>query len=216
MRLLVTGGTGVLGRALNPAAFGAGHDVQSPVRTALDLFDPTAVAYAVRGVDAVLHLATRIRPLAFIRQPKEWLENDRLRSEASRTLVDAALATDVIVYIQPTVTFLYPRNEPVDEETPIGAVHETLRSTLEAERQTKRFAQAGRRGVVLRFGLLDGPGTWYSQPTPRFGATLHVKDAARALLAALDTPCGIYNVCRDGERVSNRRFSQVTGWRPQH
>ena len=23
-------------------------------------------------------------------------------------------------------------------------------------------------------------------------------------------------VCRDGERVSNRRFSQATGWHPEH
>jgi hypothetical protein len=36
------------------------------------------------------------------------------------------------------------------------------------------------------------------------------------LLAALTLPSGIYNVCRDGERVSNRRFSQATGWHPEH
>jgi hypothetical protein len=35
-------------------------------------------------------------------------------------------------------------------------------------------------------------------------------------LAALTVPSGIYNVCRDGERVSNRRFAEATGWRPRH
>jgi hypothetical protein len=70
-------------------------------------------------------------------------------------------------------------------------------------------------GVVLRLGLLDGPGAGHDQPNPALGASLHTEDAGRALLAALTVPSGIYNVCRDGERVSNRRFAEATGWRPQ-
>jgi nucleoside-diphosphate-sugar epimerase len=46
-------------------------------------------------------------------------------------------------------------------------------------------------------------------------ATLHVEDAGRALLAVLSAPSGVYNVVRDGERVSNARFKQSTGWRPR-
>ncbi|HEU0024546.1 MAG TPA: sugar nucleotide-binding protein, partial [Thermoleophilaceae bacterium] len=60
MRLLISGGTGVLGRALRPLADAAGHALAMPGREELDLFDPSAVADAVRDVDAVLHLATRI------------------------------------------------------------------------------------------------------------------------------------------------------------
>ena len=71
------------------------------------------------------------------------------------------------------------------------------------------------RGVVLRLGLLDGPGTWYDQPMGDFGATLHVSDAGRALLSALSLPSGINNVCRDGERVSTERFTRASGWHPQ-
>ena len=48
-----------------------------------------------------------------------------------------------------------------------------------------------------------------------FGATLHVHDAARALLSALALPSGTYNVCRDGERVSSERFTRAAGWQPQ-
>lgn len=29
-------------------------------------------------------------------------------------------------------------------------------------------------------------------------------------------PSGIYNVRRDSERVSNRRFTTTTGWHPGH
>jgi nucleoside-diphosphate-sugar epimerase len=216
MRLLVTGGTGVLGRAFLLLAEAEGHQVSAPGRAGLDLFDPVAVAAATRGADAVLHLATRIQPLAMMNQPQAWRENDRLRAQASAVLVDAALAAGVKTYIQPTVTFVYPAGRPASEDTPVREVPANLRSALAAEAQVARFAAAGRHGVVLRLGLLDGPGTGHDQPTPSLGATLHAQDAGRALLAALSVPSGIYNVCRDGERVSNHRFTQAAGWHPLH
>src|SRR3982751_3742479 len=216
MRLLITGGTGVLGRALQPLAEAAGHEFAMPGHEELDLFDPSAVADAMRDVDGVLHLATRIRSLDQLSDPDAWRENDRLRAKASRILVDAAIAAGAAVYVQPTVTFVYPTDREVSEETPVGDVLPILRSALAAEEQADRFARAGGRGVVLRFGLLDGPGTWYDEPMRDFGATLHVSDAGRALLSALSLPSGIYNVCRDGERVSTERFTETAGWHPQH
>jgi nucleoside-diphosphate-sugar epimerase len=215
MRLLITGGTGVLGRALRPVAEAAGHELAMPAHEELDLFDPAAVADAVRDVDGVVHLATRIRSPEQISDPDAWRENDRLREDASRILVDAAIAAGATVYIQPTVTFVYPPNGQVSEDTPVREVLPILRSALAAEQQTERFARAGGRGVVLRFGLLDGPGTWYDEPMGAFGATLHVSDAGRALHSALSLPSGIYNVCRDGERVSAERFTEAAGWCPQ-
>lgn len=215
MRLLVTGGTGVLGRALRPLAQADGYELAMPGREELDLYDPAAVADAVRDVDGVLHLATRIRSLEQVSDPDAWRENDRLRADASRILVDAAITAGTSVYVQPTVTFVYPPDGPVSEDTPVRKVLPILRSALAAEQQTERFASAGGRGVVLRFGLLDGPGTWYDQPMGDFGATLHVSEAGRALLSALSLPSGIYNVCRDGERVANERFTQTAGWHPQ-
>jgi nucleoside-diphosphate-sugar epimerase len=215
MRLLVTGGTGVLGRALQPPAEAAGHQLAMPGHEELDLFDPSAVATAVRKVDGVLHLATRIRTLDQVSDREAWRENDRLRADASRILVDAAIAAGAAVYVQPTVTFVYAPDGPASEDTSIGEVLPILRSALAAEQQTERFARAGGRGVVLRLGLLDGPGTWFDRPNGDLGATLHVSDAGRALLSALSLPSGTYNVCRDGERVPAARFAKATGWCPQ-
>ena len=48
----------ILGRKQPPPA-----RVRATGHAELDLFDPAAMAAAVRGVDAMLHLATRIQPL---------------------------------------------------------------------------------------------------------------------------------------------------------
>ncbi len=215
MNLFLTGASGVLGRALRPQASAAGHTLTAPSHRELDLFDAGSVAEALSGADAVLHLATRIPARERFEQPEAWEENDRLRTDAARVLVDAALEAGVATFVQPTVTFVYPRDAPADEDTPIGEIAPNLRSALVAEQETARFAAAGRRGVVLRFGLLDGPGTGHGRLYDVYGTTLHVDDAASALLAALSVPSGIYNVSRDGERVSNERFKRTAGWRPR-
>jgi nucleoside-diphosphate-sugar epimerase len=215
MNLFLTGGSGVLGRALEPLAGPAGHTVSAPSHNELDLFDAAAVARAVSGMDSVLHLATRIPPAERFGEPEAWEENDRLRTKAARLLVDAALEAGVATFVQPTIAFVYPEDAPADEDTPVAEVPPNMRSALVAERETARFAAAGRRGVVLRLGLLDGPGTGHGPLYDVYGTTLHVADAASALLAALSIPSGIYNVCRDGERISNERFKRTAGWRPR-
>jgi nucleoside-diphosphate-sugar epimerase len=205
VRILVTGGSGVLGRSLSPLLAAEGHEVRAPRHEELDLFDSERVAEAVQDAEAVYHLATRIPARERRGDPGAWLENDRLRADASRLLVDAALAGGTQVYVQPSVTFLYRQD---------GEVWPHLESALTAEREAARFADADRMGVVLRFGTLDGPGTDHELPSQGADATIHVDDAGRALLAALEASSGVYNVVRDGERVSNARFKQATGWRP--
>ena len=182
MRILVTGASGVLGTALLPRL--EVHDVVAPSRSELDLLDPDAVTRAVAGVDAVYHLATRIPPPERMGDPQAWAMNDRLRAEASRLLVDAALASRVEAYVQPSVAW-------ADDEP------ERLASALAAEREAARFAAAGRRGVVLRLGLLDGPGTGNDAPDARYGHTLHVDEAGAALAEALTRPSGTYTISRE-------------------
>lgn len=187
----------------------------APRHSELDLYDEAAVRQALDGVDAIYHLATRIPPPQAQGQAGAWDENDRLRSEASRILVEAALASNVSLFVQPSVTFVYPPEVPADEDTPVTPAA-NLGSMIAAERQCRRFTDAGGRGVVLRLGLLWGPGTGSDAPNNRYGATLHVADAGSALLAALDLPAGIYNVVSDGSRIANQRFKTATAWRPKY
>ena len=214
MRVFVTGSSGLLGRALLPLLEAAGHHVRAPDHRELDLFDARSVKEALLEIEGGYHLATRIPRQERRGDPNAWRENDRLRADAARILVDAALAAGTEVYVQPSVTFVYPADGVVDEDTPLRDVPPHLESSLAAEREAARFAQGDRRGVVLRLGRLDGPGTEYAEPELGASATLHVDDAGRALHLALKGPSGIYNVVRDGGRVSNERFKQATGWRP--
>jgi len=215
VRVFVIGGSGVLGRLLIPLLAEAGHDVVAPGHADLDLYDAAVVRRALDGCDAVYHLATRIPSREAQAQPGAWDENNRLRSEASRVLADAALDAGVGSYILPSVTFVYPAEGNVDEETPVTPAA-NLGSMIAAEAQCLRFSDAGRTGVILRLGLLWGPGTGADAPVDRYGATLQIADAGRALAMALTVASGVYNVVADGGRVSNARFKAATGWRPAY
>lgn len=217
--MLVTGGSGVLGSASIPLLRDAGHTVDAPGRTELDLFDLGAVAAAVAGMDAIVHLATRIPPPERLADREAWRDTDRLRAEATPMLVDAALAASVEWFLFPSIAFVYPESGPVDESTPVAeTVPEILLSALEAERHVVQFDGDGRRGVVLRFGVLYGPSIGKETPAERwaaYGATLRIEDAGRAIAAATEIKGGVYNVTSDGERISNERFKNTAGWRPQ-
>ena len=191
MRVLVTGGVGVLGRTLLPLLETAGHEISAPGPQQLDLLDAGQVGAAIACVQGVYHLATRIPPPDRTGDREAWRENDRLRADASRLLVNAALAAPVDVYVVPTVTFVYPDGD-VDESTPLRDVPANLESALAAEREAARFTASGRRRVVLRFGLLDGASTGNERPNRRYGATIHVEDAGahcspRSPLQAMST-----------------------------
>ena len=181
----------------------------------VDLFDGRALAETVAGSEAVLHLATKIPPPSrpWVLSRRFRLENDRLRNEASALLVNAALAAQARVYVQESITFPYADagEEWIDEEAKLQPTP-LLLSALDAERETQRFTESGGRGISLRFAGFYGP---YVRSThesvrlaryrlfPIFGtgenffSSIHVDDAAAAVVAALDAPAGTYNISDD-------------------
>jgi nucleoside-diphosphate-sugar epimerase len=99
-------------------------------------------------------------------------------------------------------------------------------SVLDAERETARLTEAGGRGVVLRFATFYGAEADSTRDTvrlarrrllpvigdpERFMSSIHVDDAARAVVAALEAPAGIYNVADDEPLRFREYVGAVTG-----
>ena len=227
-KIFVAGATGILGRRAVPLLVAAGHQVTGIARTpekaaqleaagatpvAVDLFDAAAIKEAADGHDVVANLATHIPSVTKMRMRSAWKENDRIRAEGSRNLVDAALATGATRYIQEQICFLYADggNAWLDEDSPMDPP-DYVQSGFEAERQAQRITDAGGAGVVLRFGMFHAPDSDQTTMTVKaarrrlmtmFGAktayipTISVDDCATAVVAALDAPAGVYNIVDD-------------------
>ncbi len=67
-------------------------------------------------------------------------------------------------------------------------------------------------GIVLRYGLLYGPGTWFEREK-RGKPGLHVDAAAQAALLALTQGRrGIYNVAEDDGAISSAKAKREFGF----
>jgi nucleoside-diphosphate-sugar epimerase len=114
----------------------AGHDVRGVARNAdkaaqlraagaepvaVDVFDHDAIVDAVAGCDAILHLATNVPPLAKAGFMPAWKTHNRLRTEATRHLLDAARIHDIHRLVKESVTFAYPSSgaEWIYESVPV-------------------------------------------------------------------------------------------------
>ena len=240
MKVLLTGATGAIGRPTVRRLLESDHEVRAvarddakaeqlrglgaePIRT--DLFEPQSVKTAVAGVDAVLHLATNVPPISKMAVPMAWKTHNRLRTEASRLLLDAARAHDVETFVKESITFTYPDrgDEWIDESVEPETSARLLLPTLEGERLLARFGADGGRGVLLRFGLFYGPENRATEENLRlaktrvgpipgdpdgFVSSIHMEDAATAVVAALDAPAGVYNVV-DDEPLRRREYTDA-------
>lgn len=239
MKWFVAGATGVVGRRAVAALVKGGHDVTGVARSderaatlsalgavpvILDVFDSTEMRRVVEGHEVVCNLATHIPPISRAALPRAWAENDRIRREVSRNLVDAALATGATRYVQESIAFMYEDRGDlwIDEDVPLDPPTRG-RAVVEAEAQVHRFTEGGGAGVVLRFGqfyaadashslamvslvrkrlpALPGPPGAYSPP-------IHGDDAGAAVAAAAQVTAGFYNVV-DDEPVTREEYNRV-------
>lgn len=223
MRIFVAGGSGVLGRNAIPLLTGAGHQVVATTRSAgktgllaelgaspvvLDALDRDGVLEAVDRAqpDAILHLLTDLG--SGVRA-----STTHLRIVGTRHLVEAAKRSGVKRIVAESISWVYqPGHEPARESEPLDLdAPEPRRTIIRSIQSLEAAVQEIPAGVVLRFGYLYGPGTWYSRQdlfalqaqhgqlpaTETVASFIHIHDAARAAVAALDWAAGIWNVVDD-------------------
>jgi nucleoside-diphosphate-sugar epimerase len=248
MRIFVAGATGVLGRRVVPLLVADGHEVtgiaRSPEKAAqlsaagatpasVDLFDAAGLAAAVAGHDVVMNLATHIPDLTKAARTSAWSENDRIRTEGARNMVDAAMSAGATRYVQESICFFYRDGGDawLDEDEPIEAP-DFASSFQSAEAQAQRFADSGGTAVVLRFAFFYGANSAHTDlqlsaarkgvspfpgPKDAYQTFVHLDDAASAVVAALKAPTGIFNVTEDDpltRRESAAALGAALGKRP--
>ncbi|WP_329578383.1 NAD(P)-dependent oxidoreductase [Kitasatospora sp. NBC_01250] len=223
MRVFLAGATGAIGRLLLPLLLTAGHQVVAGSRSEegaralraqgaealrLDVFDRAVVERAVAAAapDAVVHQLTALSGL-------DLTENARIRREGTRNLVDAAHRAGVRRIVAQSISWAYQGGDtPATEATPLDPTTEQPRAaTVGGVRALEEAVAELPEHVVLRYGTLYGPGTWYAEDglmaerlhrgelaaSEAVNSFLHVEDAARAALAALEWPSGTVNVVDD-------------------
>ena len=101
--------------------------------------------------------------------------------------------------------------EPYVETDPLNLVDGprlvTVRAAADMEEQVLK---SGMEAIVLRYGLLYGPGTWSEGPSRK--PPLHVDAAAQAALLALTRGNGIYNIADDDGDGRHRQGPQRIGF----
>ncbi|MFS2075548.1 NAD-dependent epimerase/dehydratase family protein [Curtobacterium sp. CT11-133] len=211
MRVLVTGASGFLGQATAAAVRAAGHEVRtfqrrpSGVEGVSDqlgsMTDPAAVARAVDGIEAVVHLAAKV---SLAGDPDDFV---RVNVDGTRTLLDAARGAGVERFVfvsSPSVAHTGSSLVGADAgpAEPARARGDYARTKAAAELLALAADAPGFAVVAVRPHLVWGPGDTQlvgrivdrartgRLPLLDSGAalidTLYVDNAASAMVAALD------------------------------
>jgi nucleoside-diphosphate-sugar epimerase len=191
MRIFVAGASGVIGGKLVPMLVDAGHTVAGTTRSAekaervralgaepfvIDVYD----ADGLRGIvvdwapDLVMYQLTDL-PDDASQIPERAMANARIRIEGTANLIAAAQAAGAPRFLAQSIAW-----------TP--AAGNESREALESQ----VLAYEG-TGVVLRYGQLYGPGTYYESDPPD-PPRIEIGAAACATVTALEAESGIVEI----------------------
>ena len=236
MRIFLAGASGVIGRRLIPLLLADGHTVTGTTRSAakaaeLEKQGIAPVVLDVLDAAALREAAVKARPEIVIHQLTDLPQvldpaqmaasrqrNTRLRIEGTANLVAAALAAGARRLIAQSIAFAYADgSEPHAETDPLaspdgddpGAI--TAKGVRALEETV--LGASGIEGIVLRYGRLYGPGTWFAAPSGK--GPLHVDAAAHAAWLALTRgAAGVYNIAEDDGALVTEKARRELGFYP--
>ncbi|MGH2925578.1 MAG: NAD-dependent epimerase/dehydratase family protein [Solirubrobacterales bacterium] len=239
MRVLVAGASGVIGDPLVRRLAEAGHEVVGTTRSdaraaavraagaepiVVDVFDRDALVRAVGAAKPEV-VVNELTSLPRDYDPRKMDDSfygptNRVRSEGGGNLLEAARSAGARRFVTQSIAFLYAPEGPMvkdesarpwtDAPGPFGNAVRTM-----VGHEGAALEAAGLESLVLRYGWLYGPGTYYARDGaiadqvrkrrfPVIGGSdglfsyLHVDDAAGATVAACEGGAqGIYNVVDD-------------------
>jgi nucleoside-diphosphate-sugar epimerase len=192
LRIYFAGASGAIGTRLVPLLVAAGHTVGAMTRSAAnvdrlasmgaqpivcDVFDRAALATAVRAFspDLVLHQLTDLPDKVQEIPSNGSLLNARMRVEGTRNLIYASTGPHPVKVVAQSVAWTM---QPGAEADAVVSLEDAVLAV---------------NGVVLRYGMFYGPGTYFEDdlpPTPR----VHIDTAAARTFEALGAPTGILTV----------------------
>lgn len=229
LRIFLAGAGGVIGQRLTPLLVKAGHAVTGTTRTpdkadaiaalgaapvVVDVFDTDALAGAMQNAapNVVIHQLT---DLAFAPGSPLYAEgqarNARLRIGGTRNLVAAARAAGVKRMLTQSIAFIYAPGPGLRLESDPLDADPARASTVDAVRVMEDLTLAFGEGIVLRYGYLYGPGTWYE--TAAKPPSVHVDAAAQACALALDKAApGVYNIAEDDGYCASDKAKRAFGF----
>lgn len=164
-RVVVTGGSGFIGRLLVERLLDRRHEVRifdrQPADSAKanvirgDVRNAAALEDALRGADAVYHLAAEHED--DVQPPSLYFD---VNVEGTRNLVQAAERTGVHRIVFTSTAAIYPPSpRERDEETAPAPINDYGRSKLEAERLLLDWCGADRSLVIVRPTAVFGKGS---------------------------------------------------------
>lgn len=222
-RIFVTGATGLIGTKLTQRLLEEGYQVagfttsQQGKAKLVDngvkayigdilKYDTVEAAIADYQPDIIMNEITDLKNI-------DMSANTRVRIEGTKHLVEAALKNGVKHMQSQSIAFTYEggntlatENTPLDYNA-IGDRKTTVEGVEGLESETARIENY----VVLRYGLLYGPGTWYGKNgliynsfiegavtmTDGIQSFIHIDDAVEVAIQALNFESGIYNIVDD-------------------
>lgn len=252
MKIFVAGATGAIGRPLIAGLLAQGHEVVALTRNLekartlaqqgveaviADVFDADAVQVAINDAqpEVVIEQLTSL-PKTYTPESMQATGelNKRIRLEGGANVLAAAQAAGVRRYLRQSIAFwAVPGIGLASEETPLSldaspAVAADAHTVTELEQRLLETPNL--EGIVLRYGFLYGPGTWFApdgdvakqvrqQQFPIVGSGegvwswVHIEDVAAATVAAVEqgNP-GIYLITDDRPLKVRQWLSAYARW----